>query len=380
MNGGGAMGLKRGAFLPSPLLLLLLLVSACAPRNAALPTPGVADDSEGPESRSALTLSGRTHMFRRALFREQERSARLQQQLDQRSQEIERLQVEVTRLRQHETELRTELDRALTAGATGGTATAPSAPPAPVIGKVAANPEPQPEASAPAVAAAVAEEEPRHREAEAQNAEAIAGLRAALAQEQGRRNQAEAQLARLKKETSTPPYGPHAATQAELVAATQEVSQLRTELENQRAARERLAEDFRALQERAVSDRAATPAASGSSPELRTRLRELEEEKQNITQSFSRSMAESQERAAELERQLTLARTAPAVDTTSAGEVSAARAENQTLRSQLDAEHRRTEGLAAKLKIAMRVTDLIFKMQGQQTQPPPRPQPLGPRR
>jgi chromosome segregation ATPase len=218
---------------------------------------------------------------------------------------------------------------------------------------------------------AVAVAEAPRWQAEAEAAGAIAGLRAALADEKARRRRAEAQLVRLKEETSTPPYGPEASTQAALVAARQEVSRLRAELEKAHAAQKRMAEEFRALQERAAADHAAAQAAGPTSPELRARLHALEEEKRNITQSFNRSLAESQRRADELERQLALARATPGARVQGESEVSAARAENEALRHQLDEERQRTEKLAAKLRIATRVTDLIFKMQGQQAQPPP---------
>lgn len=361
------MWFHHGAPFPRPVLLVLVLAS-CVSSPGSAPSPKAAVGEPG--SRSAATMSGRAYMFRRALTREQERNAELQAQLDQRGAEIQRLEAEVTRRRDHEAHLQAELDRVASAAA-GGIPPLPSphtaAEPAGATDALRAAPSPA------AGAAGHASEERRHQRAAAESAGAIAGLRAALADEQAQRQRIEAQLARLKEETSTPPYGPDPATQAALATAKQEVAELRAELDKEHAARERMAEEFRALQERAAGDRAAAQAATVTSPELRARLRELEEEKRNITQSFNRSLAESQQRTAELERQLALARSAPAADVPSASEVSAVRAENQTLRGQLDEEHRRMEELAGKLRIAMRVTDLIFKMQGQQTQPPSAP-------
>jgi len=351
-------------------------------------------------------------MFRRALSREEEHSTKLQAQLDQQKQEIQHLEAEVTRRGEHEAQLQNELDRASSAGS----ASAPAAPtPVPaalspserrhqqavaagvIAGLRAAladerterkrlekqlaelkeaqrQSESEPlarsgsanarEAPTPAPAALSAEQ---RLQQQAEAAGAITGLRAALADERAQRKEVENELARLKEETSTPPYGPDRATQAALAAAKQEVASLRAELDKERAARETLATEFQALQERD----AAAQAANTSSPELQARLHQLEEEKQNITRSFERSLAESQQRTAELERQLAEARSAPAATAPTASEVAAVRAENENLRSRLDAEHQRTEKLAAKLRIATRVTDLIFKMQAQQAQPPP---------
>ena len=365
MKGRRTMWFRHGALLPYPVLLLLL--TSCGPPAGSAPLPEAAGEVEEPGSRSAVTMAGRVRMFRGALFREQRRSAQLQAQLDQRTQEIQRLEAEVTRRREHEAQLQADLDRVMPAAAVAPAAPRPIPAALPPSGPTDAT---QPAPSSTAGAA----ETRRQRHAQAERAGALAGLRAALADEQAQRKRAETQLARLKEETSTPPYGAEPVTQAALAAARQEVSDLRAELDKERAARERMAEEFRALQERASADRAAAQGVDAGSPQLRARLRELEEEKQNITQSFNRSLAESEQRTAELERQLAVARSAPTANAPSESEISAVRAENDTLRSQLDAEHRRTEELAAKLRIAMRVTDLIFKMQGQQIQPPAGPQ------
>ncbi|MFI5397321.1 MAG: hypothetical protein ACHQ9S_17425 [Candidatus Binatia bacterium] len=340
--------LKRCALVPCPVVLFSVLWS-CTPQaiNAPVPVPGAS--SSEMEYRSAAMIPGRMYVLGQVLAREHERSGALQEQLDQRSQDVERLQAEVTQLRQHESELQAKLDEVVASrGSTGS--------------------EPRGEAAEATTAAVAAAAERHQRDADAQSAGAMAGLRAALADEQQRREQTETELARLKEETSTPPYAQNSATEADLAAAKQEVVQLRTALEDERAARERLAQDFHALQERVSTERTATAAVSGDAPEVRTRLQELEEEKQNLTQSFNRSLAESQQRAAELEGQLALARSAPSASARD-GDAASVRAENTALRSRLDEEHRRTEELGAKLRVALRVTDLIFKMQAQQAQP-----------
>lgn len=357
-----ALFLKRWTLLPCPVLLLSALWS-CTPPTPGAPAPVLGVTSGDMDYHSAAMVSGRVYVFGQVLAREHERSAALQKQLEQRLQEVERLRGEVDQLRQHEGELQATLGEVLASRRT--VAAVPARGPAAAKGK---SPEPPGKADAAAAAAIAASAGRAQREAEAQSAGAIAGLRAALADEQQRRERVETELARLKEETSAPPYERSGAIDADLAAAKQEVAQLRTALEDERAARERLARDFRALQERAVTERTAAEAASRDTPQVRTRLQELEEEKQNITQSFNRSLAESQQRAAELERQLALTRSTSG-PSPGDGDAASVRAENTALRSRLDEEHRRTEALGAKLRIAMRVTDLIFKMQAQQAQP-----------
>jgi predicted RNase H-like nuclease (RuvC/YqgF family) len=301
-----------------------------------------------------------------ALAHERELAAALQQLVDERTRDVQRLRTEIKQLRKDQTELRAALDRAL-ATANAGAAAAPS-------GIAAGNTGAQPSAegaqapsTAEAAAAAAAAEQMRH-DLEKQQA-TTKRLQSELTQEQQRRAEVETELSRLKHETSSPPYGPGHASDTELASAKREVVELRTALDRERAARERLAQDFQALQQRADAASAGIQSANTENGELRAQLKQLEEEKQKITESFKRSLAESQQRSTELESQLAQARTADNADTTSAGELSSIRAENSALRARLDEEHRRTEELAAKLKVATRVTDLIFKMQAQGSRP-----------
>jgi predicted RNase H-like nuclease (RuvC/YqgF family) len=288
------------------------------------------------------------------LAHEHELSAALQQLVEERTRDVQRLRVEVEQLRQQEADLRAALDRALAAGNTGSARSAGSESAA-----AEASAPTQEEKNREAAAA-----EQARQESERQHAAMIARLQQALTQEQQRREQVETELSRLKQETSSPPYGEDQAGQTELVSARQQVTELRTALEQERAARERLAEDFRALQQRAEAESAGTNA-DAENAELRLQLKQLEDEKQNITQSFNRSLAESQQRAAELEEQLAKAHTREQSDAGSDGNLTEIRAENDALRARLDEEHRRTEELAGKLKVATRVTDLIFKMRAQ---------------
>ncbi len=364
----GGMAWRRSFALVALPALASTLFSACvAPDDrAAIPT-------DSPEMtalplRGAGMISGREYVLGQVVAREHDRNDKLQHQLDQRSQELQRLHAEVEELRQHEAELRTALEHVQ---ATAGSA-APSAPAAvsaasrPRAGESEAADSNQAEAAARATAA-LAQQQQQQREAEQEHQAAIARLQTALTQEQQRREQAETQLAKLKEETSTPPYGPSETTEAELAAAKQQVTELRAALDDERAARERLAQDFGALQRRTASGSASAENTGAENADLRLRLQQLQEEKRNLTESFNRSLAESQRHAADLERELSEAHAAPAPAVNDGdGQTANVRAENSALRSRLDEEHRRTEELTAKLKVATRVTDLIFKMQAQQ--------------
>ena len=199
-----------------------------------------------------------------------------------------------------------------------------------------------------------------------------ASLREALSQEHERREAAETQLARLKEETSAPPYGHDMVSAADFAAAKQEIVELRRRLDDERAGREHLAEELRALQQRAALD--AAPAADPPPDDgAHSRVQQLQAERDAAMDNLKQSLDASQHRVAELETQLTAARAGTAAATSAAppadGEVASMRAENASLRAQLDEEHQQTEALTRKLKVASRVTDLIFKMQAQQAAP-----------
>jgi len=321
------------------------------------------------EGLSSPLVSGRYYALGQGLAREQQRSANLEVQLDQRSREIEQLRADVEQLRQRETELRASLDRAVAAAgdaaaARGGTAVATSGQKRGGSNGAASAPEGVPRTGEAADDTGAAER--------AAQAAMVASLRTQLSHEQGRRQSAEDALARLKEETSVPPFGP-TGNAADLAATQQEVVDLRKALADERAARARMANEFHALQQRAAEDATHAQEPATDSAELRVRLQDLQAEKDQLVENFNRSLGESRKRAWELEQQLATARVAAAALPPDAGDgnVSAIREENTALRQRLDEEHQRTEELAAKLKLATRVTDLIFKMQAQQAQAAP---------
>ncbi len=306
---------------------------------------------------------GRMYALSQVIGSQQQRMAALQQQLDQRQQEIEQLRGEVQQLSARENDLRAALDQATSASAAASAAAAGGRKPVAPRGNVAGRDAPTPQQAA--GDAASPEATRSAAAAAAQSAALVSGLQSSLVQEQQLRQHAETELARLKEETSAPPFGSSAG--ADLAAARQEAADLRTALAEERATRQQLAEDFRALQQQAAATNAGAPPED---PAMQSRLRRLEAEKQSLTESFTRSLAESDKRAADLERQLAVAQ-AGAAATAGAddGNIGSVRDENAALRSRLDEEHRRTEEMAAKLKVASRVTDLIFKMQAQQAVP-----------
>lgn len=369
---GWHVRVMQSAIIPCPLVFLL---AGCTP------PPGV---SAAPVGASALVgaetypgMNGRLYALGQVLAREQQRSAALQEQLDQRGQEIEQLRTEVQDMRGRETDLRTALERA-TAGSGDVAAPMLAAASIALANGSATGQDAAADAGAGEPARGAGDDE---RPNEAARAAEIASLRAALSHEQEQRQAAETQLVRLKEETSAPPYEHGREPDADLTAAQQEITDLRVALADERTTRARLADDLRALQQRAAQDAARGQDAPLESAELRARLELLQAEQQAAVDSFNRSLGASQGRVADLEQQLAAARAtvsaaswAAASDAASNGDGASIRAENAALRTRLDEEHHRTEELAKKLKLAARVTDLIFKMQAQ-AQPAPRGQP-----
>ena len=193
----------------------------------------------------------------------------------------------------------------------------------------------------------------------------LAALRAALSQEQERREIVENELHRLKEETSASYAGPHV-PESDYLAVKQELVLLRQSLADERAALERLSSAPPPKSDGVAPDPAAQ-ASAAESADLRVRLQHLQEERDSIVESLNNNLMRSQRRVTELEQQLGVARAA----TTHAEAAAAANglsAENVALRAQLDEERRRTQDLTAKLKLAARVNDLIFKIQAQQAE------------
>ncbi len=312
----------------------LAIAPGCVARRAD-PVSSASVPVAGPATDVTSVVSG-VYRLGQALEEERTRTTALQQQLDERTREVQALQAEVAQIRGGGAPTAVPAASATTAAAAAGTEAAgtPPGPPAPA---------PQ----------------------------AVAALRSELAQETKRRAVAEEELARLKHETSTSPFqkatGPEKQLEA-LVVVKQQVVALQGALAEERRTREQLADELRTLQARSAG---VTPAGAEDAA-MRSQIEALQREKDTLVDAFDRSLAESQRRSAELEQALAAARSQPATDDGSpAG--GTLRAENETLRRRLDDERRRTDELAAKLRAATRVADLIFKMQAHDA-----PAPSGP--
>ena len=186
----------------------------------------------------------------------------------------------------------------------------------------------------------------------------IATLEARLDAEVRRRKDVEAEMTRLLEETSA---GPYERTQGaaeqhlrqELDQARGEIVELRTTLATERRQRSELERRFAALQDRADE--------SGRAPGGGEEVEALKERQRRVMASIRQDLEASREREAEL--RATLERTQGSDGAALSGEVTGLRAENAALQRRLDEEHKRNQALAQKLKLAGRVTDLIFKMQ-----------------
>jgi uncharacterized protein involved in exopolysaccharide biosynthesis len=142
---------------------------------------------------------------------------------------------------------------------------------------------------------------------------------------------------------------------------------LRQQLADERAAREDLARQLAATEPQPPEPRPQTTAAEEvMADELRARVRALEDERAAIVEGFDRNLAASNQRIAELDARLATADRA-------AANAASLQQENAELRARLDAEHQHTEELAAKLHLAERITDLIFKIRAQQSVRPALP-------
>ena len=408
MMAGRLARLVRTAFIPCPLLCL---AAACASSARINSTPH--DDATLTEASSASNpvLHARLYALGQELSQEQQRNAALQEQLDARGQQVEQLRTEVQELRDYgtagglaagspaaESPAAVPVEADVTSPAEPAPATSPEgASPLPAVESAAATtaPAPQPPADRSADAGSAltpalvpgtesASTAPSDTVASTVSPQAVcsdemvASLRTALSQEQERREAAETQLARLKEETSAPPYGRDVVSAADYAAAKQEIVELRQMLDDERAQREHLAQELGALQQRAALDGA--PQADASQDDAtRSRLQRLQTERDAAVDNLKQSLDASERRGAALEKQLAATPAgstgAAGVDGSPDGDVASVRAENAALRTRLDEEHRHTEELANKLKVASRVTDLIFKMQAQQAAPASAPAP-----
>jgi len=336
-------------------LLLAAMVQGCGP-TAGRPA-SLAATAQMPAFGSVPVQQAKA--LRSDLVADEARIHTLQDQLAERDRRIAAVQ--------------SELDAARVGAATGEHAAAspPQAPPQP------ASAEPPParasgqsaetaQAGPPAPPPAAAAPTPDQRLAAAERR--IVKLQQQLALEVKRRRDVEAEMTRLLQETSAGPYE-HADNvvekhlHEELDRARKEVNELRATLLTERRERSEIEKRFAALQ--AQANAAATTAEPRGVPN--EEVEALKERQRRVLASIAQDLEASQQRETELREVLTRSQGSdgPAI----ADQVTALRSENSALQSRLDDEHQHNRDLSAKLQVATRVTDLIFKMRSAGAQP-----------
>jgi hypothetical protein len=180
----------------------------------------------------------------------------------------------------------------------------------------------------------------------------LASLRVELESERSRRIDAEEQLAKLREETSGGPF--ETASQAALQESREEVQRLTDQLAAERGAREEVERRFAELAVQLEQQ----PSAGGAIDDVE--MTELQEEQRRLMAAINQDLEASKRREQELRETITSLQGEGAAPLTD--QVRNLEAENLALQSSLDAEHERNIEMAAKLEVATRVADLIFKM------------------
>jgi hypothetical protein len=210
-----------------------------------------------------------------------------------------------------------------------------------------------PSAADPSPAAVDSETERALRAEVERTSIALASVEAQLHRERRRRKVLEQDLASLRDETSTNPFQRQQGV--DLSGAQEEIARLQRELTAEREEREEIARRYETLD----SELRAVRMGRNDSGENPT-VHEIEQER--ALAELRNELAAS--RAAEQELRSALDARGTEGASTSPASARILEAENLALQSRLADERRRNEDLAMKLKTAMRVTDLIFKMQG----------------
>lgn len=318
------MGRRRASW----VIAAAVVASGCIPRTYnTVPSAGGA---AGPAGGSATV----SRPAPRPLTPAEQRVQQLEAQLAERDREIAAVQSEIQSARQQPV---------------------PAPAPPPAAARVDAT------SAAPGAADGAAAEASRTKDAQLEDAHRqIASLEARLESEVQRRKQVEGEMARLLEETSSGPYERSANVvdqhlREQLTAAQQEIAELRTTLSAERRERGDLAKRFAALQ--AQVERSGGAGGGADSEEVAA----LKERQRRVVASIQQDLLASQQREAELRTALEKAEGSDGVSL--ADSVTSLRAENAALQRRLDQEHQQNRELSSKLKLAGRVTDLIFKMQ-----------------
>lgn len=327
----------RGVF---PVLWILLaplaLTSACssvAERSAA----------SGPVLRGSLG-EGRVRSIRMQLSQAQGRIRELESALEEQSkadggavQSLEARQreisAELSRTKQEAASLRTELSTAQTQLATT---------------------QQELDTTKSSLVEARAATEAALTNANAEAMQQVAGLKVELTDERTRRSDAEDQLAKLREETSAGPFETASATA--LQEARGEIDQLKNQLANEKRERDDLEKRFAELTVK-LEQQPAPAADDAPNAEIVA----LQADQARLMTGIQQDLEASRQREQELRDTIT---TLQSSDTSGVpvARVKDLESENQALQASLDAEHDRNVELAAKLEVATRVADLIFKM------------------
>jgi hypothetical protein len=194
----------------------------------------------------------------------------------------------------------------------------------------------------------------------------IVRLEQQLSLEVQRRRDVEGEVKRLLQETSAGPFERadnvvEKHLREELDRARKEIGQLRATLATERREHEEIERAYAALQ---AQVQASDPARVGASSE---EIEALRERQRRVLASIQQDLEASKQREAGLRQSVEQLQGGGAVSLSDA--MSNLRSENSALQMRLDEEHQRNRDLAAKLQLATRVTDLIFRMrQGSDTQ------------
>ncbi len=338
-------------------LLLAAMVQGCAP-PAGRPA-SLAATAQIPAFGSVPAQQAKS--LRSDLIADEARIHALQDQLAERDRRIAAVQTELAAARAGTSA--TAPSSPTEASPQAGPAEPPAGPPAaPASGQSAETTR----AGAPAPPPAAAAPTPDQRLAAAERR--IVKLQQQLTLEVKRRQDVEAEMTRLLQETSAGPYE-HADNvvekhlREELERARKEVNELRATLLTERRERSEIEKRFAALQ--AQANAAATTAEPRGVPN--EEVEALKERQRRVLASIAQDLQASQQRETELRE--TLTRSQGSQGSAMADQVTALRSENSALQARLEDEHQHNRDLSAKLQVATRVTDLIFKMRTAGAQP-----------
>lgn len=189
----------------------------------------------------------------------------------------------------------------------------------------------------------------------------LASLQVELESERSRRIDVEEQLAKMREETSGSPF--ETAAETALNEARIQIDELKKQLSGERQAREATERRFAELQTE-MNRQAALGAGTRGNAELD----ELQEEQRRLMASIQQDLEASRRREKDLRETIAKLQGEGASHLTD--QVKSLESENRALQASLDAEHERNVELAAKLEVATRVADLIFKMRRDGRLPP----------